>query len=133
MRDDEMLAVDATKLGRILSVSVRHIRRLNASGMIPTPIRIGRCCRWSVEEIRAWLRAFNIDDTLVEGVVPEVSEKKESVKESAHREMDPPPESKDDAILREAQEEWPGRVHPDDLDMHRWLDEPDNPDSSPDT
>jgi len=41
----------------MLSLSKRQIFRLNSSGQIPAPIRIGGAVRWSAEEISAWLAA----------------------------------------------------------------------------
>ena len=57
----EVLALSAQELAERLSVSVRHIRRMDSSGKLPTPIRIGRCVRWPVAEIEAWLAASEKD------------------------------------------------------------------------
>lgn len=57
----EVLALSAAELAERLSVSVRHIRRMDSSGELPSPIRIGRCVRWSVAEIEAWLAASEKD------------------------------------------------------------------------
>ncbi|MFG0258484.1 MAG: NYN domain-containing protein [Phycisphaerales bacterium JB043] len=54
------------------------------------------------DEIRAWMREFEFDDTLVERGTSECDR------------------------AGEAGEEWPDGVDPDDLDMQRWLDEMDN-------
>jgi prophage regulatory protein len=51
------LAVDAKALARMLRVSVRKIRTMDASGALPRPLRLGGCVRWWVEDIRAWLAA----------------------------------------------------------------------------
>jgi len=48
---------DAKTFGLRLSVSKRQIFRLNSSGKIPAPIRIGGAVRWSEQEISAWLAA----------------------------------------------------------------------------
>ncbi|MHC4976672.1 MAG: NYN domain-containing protein [Planctomycetota bacterium] len=55
------------------------------------------------EEIRAWMRAFGFDDALAGGAAVD--------------------EGQSDPLDRRVMEEWPGRVHPDDLDMQRWLDD----------
>ena len=47
----------AKAVGEMLSLSKRQIFRLNRSGKIPAPIRIGGAVRWSAEEISAWLTA----------------------------------------------------------------------------
>ena len=47
----------AKAVGEMLSLSKRQIFRLNSSGKIPAPVRIGGAVRWSVEEISAWLAA----------------------------------------------------------------------------
>ena len=57
----EVLALSAAELAERLSVSVRHIRRMHSSGELPTPIHRGRCVRWSVAEIEAWLAASEKD------------------------------------------------------------------------
>ena len=54
---DEPLAYDARSLARLLDVCVRHIRRLDANGALPRPIRLGRAKRWPAEVIREWLLA----------------------------------------------------------------------------
>lgn len=51
------LAYDAATLARLLGVSVRHIRRMDASGLLPKPVRFGRSKRWVAETIQQWLRA----------------------------------------------------------------------------
>lgn len=51
------LALSAAELARRLGVSLRHIRRLDSAGKLPTPIRLGRSVRWPVVEIEAWLAA----------------------------------------------------------------------------
>lgn len=53
----EPLAVDAAEAARLLGISLRHLRGLDASGRLPRPIRLGRAVRWSVAELREWLAA----------------------------------------------------------------------------
>lgn len=52
---DRLLSAEA--VGKMLSLSRRQIFRLNSSGKIPAPIRIGGAVRWSAAEISAWLAA----------------------------------------------------------------------------
>lgn len=49
--------IDAKGLATMLSVSKRQVFRLNSSGRIPAPVRIGGAVRWSAEEVSAWLAA----------------------------------------------------------------------------
>lgn len=52
------LAVDAKRLAKMLGMSTRKIRQLDASGRIPAAILIGaRSVRWRVDEIKDWLNA----------------------------------------------------------------------------
>jgi predicted DNA-binding transcriptional regulator AlpA len=47
----------AEALGEMLSLSKRQIFRLNSSGKIPAPLRIGGAVRWSAQECAEWLAA----------------------------------------------------------------------------
>lgn len=49
--------IDAQQLAEILNLSVRTVRRLDSSGKLPRPLRIGGAVRWSLEEISAWIAA----------------------------------------------------------------------------
>lgn len=51
------LTVDAVGLSRLLGISPRTIRNLNASARLPRPICLGRRRLWSVREIEGWLEA----------------------------------------------------------------------------
>ncbi len=53
----KVLAFSAAELAGRLGVSLRHIRRMDASGKLPTPIRLGYSVRWLAAEIEAWLTA----------------------------------------------------------------------------
>lgn len=46
--------LDVAALAARLNVSARTVRRLDATGKIPQPIRIGRALRWHPDEIAAW-------------------------------------------------------------------------------
>ena len=56
-RKSGVLAISAAKLARRLGVSLRHLRRLDSAGKLPKPIRLGRSVRWSVQEIKSWIKA----------------------------------------------------------------------------
>ena len=47
----------AVDVGRMLNLSKRQIFRLNSSGKIPAPIRIGGAVRWAESTIAKWLAA----------------------------------------------------------------------------
>ena len=47
----------AVDVGRILNLSKRQIFRLNSSGKIPAPLRIGGAVRWAESTIAEWLAA----------------------------------------------------------------------------
>lgn len=54
----EPLALDAKTLAASLHVAVRTIRSMDAGGRLPRPVRLnGRCVRWPLEDIKAWLAA----------------------------------------------------------------------------
>ena len=38
-----------------LDISVRHVWSMYAEGLLPEPIRLGRCTRWRESDIRRWL------------------------------------------------------------------------------
>lgn len=42
---------------RKLNVSLRHVRRMDAAGKIPRPVRLGTSVRWLADEIESWLKA----------------------------------------------------------------------------
>ena len=50
--------LSAKALGQMLSLSKRQIFRLNSSGKLTAPLRIGGSVRWDLEEdIKPWLAA----------------------------------------------------------------------------
>jgi predicted DNA-binding transcriptional regulator AlpA len=53
----QKLAISAFELAELLGVSLRHIRRQQASEQLPRPLRLGKSVRWSVEEIKNWIEA----------------------------------------------------------------------------
>ena len=54
---NQTLALTAEELAERMGVSLRHVRRLDSSGQLPKPVRLGRSVRWPVSEIEAWLAA----------------------------------------------------------------------------
>jgi hypothetical protein len=53
----EPLAVRGDEAARLCGVSPRLWRALDSSGRVPRGRRLGRAKIWSVDELRAWLRA----------------------------------------------------------------------------
>jgi predicted DNA-binding transcriptional regulator AlpA len=53
----EALLIDSEGVQKMLSISRTHFFRLNASGLIPKPVRLGRSTRWRVQELHAWIAA----------------------------------------------------------------------------
>ena len=51
------LCVDTPELAKRLGVSAATVHSMDKLGTLPTPVRFGRCKRWSVDEIKAWLAA----------------------------------------------------------------------------
>lgn len=51
------LAISARELAEMLDVSLRQIWRLNASGKLPKPVRIGGSVRWNRQEVVDWFEA----------------------------------------------------------------------------
>jgi predicted DNA-binding transcriptional regulator AlpA len=49
--------VNAATAAGIVGVSRRSWSRLVAEGRAPKPIRLGRCARWRVAELRGWIEA----------------------------------------------------------------------------
>jgi predicted DNA-binding transcriptional regulator AlpA len=53
----QSIAISAKALSQMLGVSLRQTWRLNATGKIPTPVRLGGSVRWNREEILHWFDA----------------------------------------------------------------------------
>lgn len=49
--------VTAVDLGKQLSCSSRHVRRLSDRGAMPTPVRLGGLVRWERNAIERWIAA----------------------------------------------------------------------------
>ena len=54
---NQLLIVDYGGLAELLDISERSVRRLDATGALPSPIKIGNRKRWLVEDIHTWLKA----------------------------------------------------------------------------
>ena len=51
------LALNAKQAAAMLNVSVRQLWRLNSTGQLPKPIRLGHCVRWRKAELEAFVEA----------------------------------------------------------------------------
>jgi predicted DNA-binding transcriptional regulator AlpA len=51
----EPLLLSPSAVAALTQKSVRTIWRDHASGMLPEPVRAGRCLRWRWEDIRRWV------------------------------------------------------------------------------
>ncbi len=51
------LVVDAKALAAMLGLSVRTVRKMDAAGKLPRPLRFGHAVRWRLQEIQDWLGA----------------------------------------------------------------------------
>ncbi len=53
----DLVLLGAIDLARRLGVSVRTVRRLDAAGKLPKPVRLGHSVRWRSDEIERWVVA----------------------------------------------------------------------------
>lgn len=53
--NQQPLLISAKALAELLSVSIRTIRRLCQQNKLPSPVRIGRSPRWSLDVILRWI------------------------------------------------------------------------------
>lgn len=51
------IAVPASTAAKLFTMSERAWWRAHSAGKVPLPIRIGRSCRWRLDELEAWARA----------------------------------------------------------------------------
>lgn len=51
------LLIGARRLAPLLGVAVRTVRKLDAVGGLPSPVRIGGRVVWRIDEIRDWIDA----------------------------------------------------------------------------
>ena len=54
--DERRLILRDVDLAQLLGCSVRHIATLDTRGLIPSPVHLGRCKRWSRPIIEAWAK-----------------------------------------------------------------------------
>ena len=55
------LLLTVKQVADALSVSERHVHKLNNSGRLPRPVRLGRSVRWRREELESWVEAGSPD------------------------------------------------------------------------
>ena len=53
---DEPKLLTQGDLAKRLRISIRQVRRLDKSGSLPRPLRLGQCVRWHPDEIDRWLK-----------------------------------------------------------------------------
>jgi predicted DNA-binding transcriptional regulator AlpA len=51
------LAVSAAAAAALVGISRGHWLRLCSAGRVPEPVRLGRCVRWNVDELKRWIEA----------------------------------------------------------------------------
>ena len=51
------LLVDAHEAARLCGVCRAHWLRMHSAGRVPMPVRLGRCVRWNVDELKRWSAA----------------------------------------------------------------------------
>ena len=49
--------VDLAGVAAMLGIGERTARRLDTTGRLPRPLKVGKCKRWRIEELRDWLQA----------------------------------------------------------------------------
>ncbi|MGH2271265.1 helix-turn-helix transcriptional regulator [Anaerohalosphaeraceae bacterium U12dextr] len=55
MMDEKLWTVK--QVAEFLRVSVWQVHRLSARGLMPGPLRLGRCFRWLKEDVLGWIDA----------------------------------------------------------------------------
>lgn len=55
--EDQGLLIDSQEAAKLLKVSPRTLWRMQTSGEMPAPIRLGRAVRWSAEVLKKWVDA----------------------------------------------------------------------------
>jgi prophage regulatory protein len=55
--NSQSIAISARQLSRLLGVSLRQAWRLNATGKLPRPVRLGGSVRWDRAEIVRWFES----------------------------------------------------------------------------
>lgn len=60
--NNESIAISAKQLSHLLGVSLRQVWRLNATGKLPRPVRIGGSVRWNRAEVIQWFSEAGCPD-----------------------------------------------------------------------
>ncbi|MCE9544156.1 MAG: helix-turn-helix domain-containing protein [Planctomycetia bacterium] len=55
--EDDVQLITADHVAGLLGVSERTIWRLASAGRIVGPIKVGRCSRWRLQEVKRWIAA----------------------------------------------------------------------------
>ncbi|QDT32317.1 helix-turn-helix transcriptional regulator [Thalassoglobus polymorphus] len=55
--NNDLKTYDTDQLARALGCSSRHIANMDADGLLPAPIRLGRLKRWPISQIDNWMNA----------------------------------------------------------------------------
>lgn len=55
--EDQGLLINSKEAAKLLKVSPRTLWRMQTSGEMPAPIRLGRAVRWSAEVLKKWVEA----------------------------------------------------------------------------
>ena len=55
--EDQGLLVDSREAAKLLRISPRTLWKMQTSGEMPPPIRIGRAVRWSLEVLKKWVES----------------------------------------------------------------------------
>jgi len=58
----QSIAVSAKQLSQLLGVSLRQVWRLNSTGKLPRPVRIGGSVRWNRAEVIQWFSEAGCPD-----------------------------------------------------------------------
>lgn len=60
--NEQSIAISDRQLSQLLGVSLRQVWRLNATGKLPLPIRIGGSVRWNRAEVIRWFSEAGCPD-----------------------------------------------------------------------
>jgi predicted DNA-binding transcriptional regulator AlpA len=60
--NSQSIAISAKQLSQLLGVSLRQVWRLNATGKLPRPVRIGGSVRWNRAEVIRWFSEAGCPD-----------------------------------------------------------------------
>lgn len=53
----ESVLLRVKEVAALLAISARQVWKLNTTGRLPMPVRLGRSVRWRRVELQAWLAA----------------------------------------------------------------------------